>query len=141
MSLHRENRLGIISISNNIFAAVIRDGMLIPDCRGRVWPATKKGKQIGNDAKVNLNDFGSSIEVEDDEDGPMKIKFSIIIKFGSSISGITSSLSDYIAEAVGVITDKKTLQITIHVSGVKSRQIAKRNTEVIKTYEVDGQGN
>lgn len=137
MSLYKTTNLGKIKISDNVFASIMRDGMQSEGCRGRVWPATKRGKQIGNDVKINLNDFVSSIEVELDEFGRVSIDFSVIVRFGTSISKITDILSDYIAEKVKVITGEPPGQIKIRVSGVKSKQIARRNTEVIKTYEVN----
>lgn len=62
MLLEKNNELGKISISNNVFAQIIKDSLEL--CRGRVWPATKKGKQIGNEWKFNLSDFASTVEVK-----------------------------------------------------------------------------
>ena len=137
MSLYKENELGKISISNTVFASIIRDGFQLMECKGRVWPASKKGRQIGNETKFNLSDFGNVIETSLDEDGRLAIEFSIIVKFGTSIKKITDALADYLAENVESFQGSKPAQITIRISGVKSKQIARRNTEVIKRYDIN----
>lgn len=139
MALTRETDLGTISVSNLFFAQIIAASFKEEACKGKVWPATKKGRQIGSPAKFNLSEFANAIEVESDEtQGRMKIECSIIVKFGTSIRTICDAIADYTAEMVEKKHGSKPYQITIHVAGVKSKQIAKRNLEVVKTYELEG---
>ena len=135
MTLSKETRLGTITISELLFAQIIADGFKLEGCKGKVWPATKKGRQIGSDSKFNLSDFASAIEVEESADGNnLDLTFNIIVKFGASISTIGDTLADEIAKSIEEKQGKKPNQIKIRVVGVKSKQIAKRDVEVVKNY-------
>lgn len=139
MALTRETDLGTISVSNLFFAQIIAGSFKLDACKGRVWPATKKGRQIGSPAKFNLSEFASAIEVEPSGyEGRMNIECSVIVKFGTSISSVCETIADYTAEMVQQKHGGKPYRIIIHVVGVKSKQIAKRNLEVTKTYELEG---
>lgn len=139
MALSRETNLGTISVSNLFFAQIIAGSFKLDECKGKVWPATKKGRQIGSPAKFNLSEFANAIEVEPaQQEGRMNIECSVIIKFGASIRGICDTIADYTAQMVEKKHGGKPYKITIHVAGVKSKQIAKRNLEVVKTYELEG---
>ncbi|MGF6375500.1 putative alkaline shock family protein YloU [Clostridiales Family XIII bacterium PM5-7] len=138
MALSKETALGKISISNTIFAGLILDSFHQEACEGKVWASTKKGKQIDIYNKGAMNEFSSTIEIDADEDGEnIEIEFSIIVKFGTSIKKITDYLSDDIAAKMLQQYGKKPIQVKIRIAGVKSRQIARRNLEVIKSYEVE----
>ncbi len=139
MTLSRENELGTISVSNIFFAQIIADSFNQESCANKVWPATKKGRQIGSDAKFSISDFAGAIEIEPSLNGDnVDIEFSIIVKFGTSIRSLTDVLSDYIADTILQKQNKRPNQIKIRITGVKSRQIARRNLEVIKRYEPEG---
>ena len=139
MALKRETELGTISVANLFFAQMIANSFKLEACKGKVWPATKKGRQIGGDMKFNLSEFASAIDVEESEfQGHVNIACSIIVKFGTSISALCDVLADDIAMQIEQKHGRKPHNITIHVVGVKSKQIAKRNLEVVKTYELEG---
>ncbi len=139
MALTRETDLGAVSVSNLFFAQIIAASFKLDVCKGKVWPATKKGRQIGTPAKFNLSEFANAIEVEESEiQGRMNIECSVIVKFGTSISAICEAIADYTAETIEKKRVGNVHKITIHVAGVKSKQIAKRNLEVVKTYELEG---
>ena len=136
MTLSRETELGTITISNLLFAQIIADSFKIESCLGKVWPSTKKGRQIGSDTKYNISEFANNIEVERSLYGEsVDIEFNIIVKFGTSIRNITDDISDYIADVIYQKQGKKPNQIRIRIAGVKSRQMARRNLEVVKRYE------
>lgn len=132
MILQRTNELGIISVSNNVFAQIVADsfGLVI----GKAWPGTKKGKQIGNDIKFNLSELESTLQVTEIDD-ELYIKFYIIVKFGASIKNITDELMKYCFENIAKVYGKRPTEIVICVSGIKSRQIAKRDIEVARRDE------
>lgn len=140
MTLSRETELGTISVSDVLFAQIIAESFELEPCRDRVWPATRKGRQIGNDQKFSIGEFASHIEVESSFDGEsVDLEFSVIVKFGTSIRALTDAMADYIAEEIERKSGKKPCQITVRISGVKSRQTARRSLEVIKRYgEKDG---
>ena len=136
LTVSRETELGTITISNLLFAQIIADSFKIESCTGKVWPSTKKGRQIGSDGKYNLSEFASNIEVERSLYGEsVDIEFNIIVKFGTSIRNITDDISDYVAGVIYKKQGKKPNQIKIRIAGVKSRQVARRNLEVVKKYE------
>ena len=64
----------------------------------------------------------------------MDLAFSVIVKFGTSIRSLTDALGDDIANQLEKKLGQKPRQIVIRITGVKSRQIARRNLEVIKRY-------
>lgn len=135
MTLSRETDLGTITISNVFFAQIIADSFKTESCMAKVWPSTKKGRQIGSDGKFNISEFANNIEVEESLEGDtVDIGFSVIIKFGTSISVICDALSDAIAETIYTKQGKRPNQIKIRIAGVKSRQVARRNLEVVKRY-------
>ena len=139
MALTRETNLGTISVSNLLFAQIIADSFKLDVCKGKVWPATKKGRQIGTDLKFKLSDFASAIEVEENaEHDGIELTFSLIVKFGTSIRAVSEAIIDDVAEAIEQKHGKKPYRIKIRVAGVKSKQIAKRNLEVVKHYDIEG---
>ena len=136
MSLYKKTDLGIIKISNVLFAQIIINSFKQKECVGKVWPATSKGKLIGSEQKFNVSDVASHILVKHSSDGmDLEIEFSIIIQFGNSISTITTVIADYIADSICNKLGKKPNRIKIHITGIKSKQIARRDLEVVKQYE------
>lgn len=138
MTISRTTDLGKITVSDLIFAQIIEKSFKLPECKDRVWPATLKGRQIGNEQKFSLSDFSHEIEVETSADGNnFSLTFNVIIRFGSSIKLITGAMSECIADTVQMRQGKKPEMIKIRVVGVKSKQIAKRNVEVVHRYETE----
>lgn len=136
MSIYRKTDLGTVKISNVLFAQIIVNSLRQKECLGKAWPATSKGKQIGNDQKFNVSDVASHIIVKHSSDGiDIELEFNILIQFGNSISAITTAISDYIAENIQKILGKKPNRIKINITGIRSKQIARRNLEVVKQYE------
>ena len=82
-----------------------------------------------------LGDVYKRQEVERSFEGnSVDIEFNIIVKFGTSIANITNDISDYVADTIYKKQGKKPNQIKIRIAGVKSRQVARRNLEVVKRY-------
>lgn len=139
MTLSRETELGTISVSNVLFAQIIGESFKAESCKDKVWPSTKKGRQIGSDGKFSLSDFAGHIEVSPSLDGDsIDLEYSVIVKFGTSISSLCDAMADYIAETIFEKQGKRPNQIKIRIAGVKSKQVAKRSAEVIKRYDIEG---
>lgn len=135
MTISKDTGLGEIAVSDILFAQVISECFKSETCQGRVFPATRKGRQIGSNQRYSLSEFAGHIETEKSADGEsVDLTFSIIVKFGTSIRSLTDVLGDDIAESLEKRLGQKPRQITIRITGVKSRQIARRNLEVIKRY-------
>lgn len=139
MSLSKETELGTISISKIVAAQVLVDAIKQSGCAFKVWPATKKGRQIGTDTKYNISDISSHITAEMDENNnALVINFYIILKYGCSIKEMTKRLSEFMANEFKKLCSDETIKkyiVRVTVTGVKSKQIAKRNIEVTNEYE------
>ena len=136
MSLYKSTDLGTVKISNVLFAQMIVNSFRQKECAGKIWPATTKGKQIGNDQKYNISDVASHIILKHSSDcEDLELEFNVIIMFGNIISKITTCVADYISDCIEKNFGKKPNRIIIHITGIRSKQIARRNLEVIKQYE------
>ncbi len=138
MALTKQTELGEISISNMVFAQIIFEGMRIPECRGKIWPATPRGRQIGIVPKYIDTEFSMYIDVDFNEEGRVELEFSVITLFGISIKRTTKHLADYIAGAFVKYSGRTPAAITINIAGVRSRHKARRNTKVVYRYEDNG---
>lgn len=141
MAVIGKTELGEIKISDDIIANIISDVLNSPEICDKIWPATVHGHKIGRKSKIaEIVDLGdsdlvSNISVSTDDQGDVTIEFSVIVRFGISIKSSTKMLSDQIAENMQYILGVKPSIIIINIAGVKSRQIAKRNTRTIYRYE------
>lgn len=138
LTISKSTELGKITISNVIFAEIIDEGFRLEKCAGKIWPATKRGRQIGNDLKYSVTDLANNIEVAKglNSEG-IDIEFSTIIKFGAGISSVTDTLCDYIVDTMKDRHNKSVNTIKVRITGIKSKQIARRDLEVIKRYETE----
>ena len=140
MTLSIKNDLGTISISNALFARMIYNGMELPECAGKMWPATRRGRQLGSVPKLNDTELSMNVEVHYNEEQKICLEFSVIMLFGAGIRKTTAVLADHIADHIKKYSGRKPAEITINIAGVKSvksKHIAKRNTKVVYRYEAD----
>ena len=138
LTVSKQTELGTISVSNLFYAQIIRESFEQESCLGKIWAATRKGRQIGSDQKFSVGEFASHIEAENSFDGAgADLEFSVIVRFGTSICKLTDDVCSYIAETLYEKQGRKPNQIKIHIVGVRSRQTARRSLEVIKRYAAD----
>lgn len=136
MIVSKETELGKISVSSVFYAEIIKNCFLNENCINKIWPSSAKGKQIGSDSKINVNDIASHVHFQTSENGDIiGIELCVIVKFGTSIKKITQALSDLIANDICEFNGKKPETIHITINGVKSKALAKRNMEVTFEYE------
>lgn len=131
--MERKNDLGTIKLNDYIFAQLVHTG--IARCGGRAFPASEKGKIIGNQAvKSGVSELLSNMKISSEE-GRYRLEFRIIMMFGASINETTKEILDYIEyEMKGLFPDKGGI-IVLHIVGVKSKKIAERNIRVVREYE------
>lgn len=135
MSISKTTDLGKITVSNAVFARSILESLDTEYCRGKVWPATPRGRQIGSGRKINPNEFAREIKAEPSPEGEgPDIEFSVIVRFGAGIGKLTDAICDHLASDIEEKTGRKPRQIKIRIAGVKSKQIVRRDVEVIKRY-------
>lgn len=137
MSLSKKTDLGEIKISDEIIAEIISDAISHPDLASNIWPATERGRQIGLLPKIVDAEFASNIETSYTEDEKVNLEFSVIVRFGVSISKVTKELSDRIVEKMDYILGITPDEITINIAGVRSKQIARRNIKAVYRYGTD----
>lgn len=112
-----ETKLGNIHFSHNIINRIVENA--IAECDGKVLLQNYRG---------GLN--ASGVEFIETENG-FRIKVYIVIKFGTSIKQTTSKIIDSIYENAEKILGEKPEKIKVIVTGVASKNIARRHIEVI----------
>lgn len=127
-----ETKLGDIHFSSNIVNKIVEKA--VEDCGGKAMLHNYKGALMdvmpGWASKMNLYDESiSSVEVINHESGYI-VKVYVVIKFGSSIKAVTSQIIDSIYENTELIIGEKPKYVTVNVTGVMSKNIAKRNIKV-----------
>lgn len=137
MSLKMENELGQMKVSNTIIAQIIYRGIEALKLEEKLWPATPRGRQIGMVSRFTDNELSMYIDCFFDDKNTIILEFNTIAKFGVSIKKVTKVLSDYIYEAIKENFGNESMEITINIAGVKSKQKAKRNTKVVYRYEAE----
>ena len=135
MSIVKNTDLGEVKISDQVIAQIISDSMSTEGIKGKIWPATVHGRQIGVLPKIVDAEFASNIVIASKDDETITLEFSVIVKFGTSIRKITRALADTISDNMKYIIGITPSVITINIAGVKSKQIAKRNTKAVYKYE------
>ena len=140
MAITTRTDLGEVRISKKIIADMISSILSDPELSGRIWPATEHGHAIGKRTKIaeivdlRDSDFASNIEADTDQAGDVTVEFSVIVRFGESIRALTRTIADRIAETMQYTLGIKPAVIIINIAGVKSKQIARRNTRTIYKY-------
>lgn len=103
--------------------------------RGRLHLTSRKGRRV-----AWLYRFTDAAEIDNmvldfDEEGRISIKVYVMILFGVSISGITQDFLDKIEEAVELALGQKPRRTTVVVTGLLSKQVARRNIQVTRCHE------
>lgn len=121
-----EGERGEISLSKSVVARVVTE--TVHSMGGRVLFSNQKGKllKVGNSGREKLG----FIEVEEAEEGWVDIRFYVVIRFGTSIRALRSELGPAIRENVQAVTGLRVNTLTMNITGVKSRNIGKRELEI-----------
>ena len=130
--LKQETRLGEVIFSQEIIKQIVLKAA--ERCEGKVGVFYFKGKYAsvvpGLASKMNLyHEESGAIQVTETEEGT-ELKVFIVVKFGTSISEVTEKMLDYIYEDMEKIFSEKPKKVTITVTGIVSKNIAKRHIEV-----------
>ncbi len=129
-----ETKLGDIRFSQSIINKIVMRA--VADSDGKALLHNFKGKYMnvvpGIASKINLYDEeAGSIEVVQTEGG-LAIKVYVVLRFGTSIKSITGEIIDHIYEYAGRILEQKPSKVTVVVTGILSKNIARRHIEVSK---------
>lgn len=119
--LEIRNRLGDIRFSRNVMLKIVEDA--VASCDGRVSLLNYKGKyksvMPGNDEVV-------FVETPEGAD----ITVYVVINFGVSIHDSTEKIRNYIFDNVEKVMGERPNRVKIVVTGVQSREIARRHIEI-----------
>lgn len=129
-----ETKLGKIHFSQGIINKIALKAAESYD--GKVLLHNYKGKYMdmmpGIASKMNLYDESTgSVEFAQNEEG-YTLKAHIVLKFGTSIKMVTEGMIDSIYENAEKILGEKPAKVTVVVTGILSKNIAKRHIEVSK---------
>lgn len=134
MSLERRTEHGNIKLNDNIFSKAVLSA--IAKTQGKVLCASERGKILGGiNQKVSSGELASNILIDEDEKG-YKLKFFVIISFGASIKKNCTDVLDYMEKQLRKMLPDKGGKIVLKIVGVKSKNIAKRNIEIVREYEI-----
>ena len=127
-----ETKIGNIHFSSSIINRIAEKA--VEGCGGKAMLHNYKGalKDVMPvmASKMNLYDESSaSVEVSTFEDS-YTMKIYVVLKFGTSIKESTAKIIDSIYENAEIILGTKPQKVTVVVTGVVSKNIAKRHIEV-----------
>ena len=117
--LEINTKLGDIRFSRNVIKRIINDA--VDKTEGRVYLHRYRGK-------INMP-ATSNVEILDKQEG-LEITLYVVIKFGSSIRKNARAVVDYIYDKVESVMGEKPGKVTMIITGVESKDIARRNIEI-----------
>lgn len=123
-----ETMSGAISVDKAVIGKIIADA--VGQFKGKVLISNYKGKVVsGFAAKLGVMDDVSYMEISLGKNG-LDIRFYILIRFGTSINKVTEQLIRTIKKNTEEITGLEVNSIAVVVTGMVSKQTARRNIEV-----------
>ena len=132
MSLNRRTRLGTVTVNDNVIAKIILRAVEKSD--GKLLLSSERGRILGVASRVGVGDILGNFQIQEKENKYF-LKFSGIIRFGSSIKNVTENVLDLVQEEMQQFFPTQVGEIILHIVGVKSKQIAERDIEVKREYE------
>lgn len=132
-----ETKLGGIHFSQNIVNKIVMEAVARCDGKAELHNYKGKYKNVVPDlaSKINLYDGeAGGIEFLETEDG-FEIKVYVVLRFGASIKKTTSEIIDNICDDMKSIFNAEPNKVTVLVTGILSRNIAKRHIEVSRNRE------
>lgn len=132
MALNRRTSLGTVTINDNVIAKIILRAVEKSD--GKLLLSSERGRILGVASRVGVGDILGNFQIQEKENKYF-LKFSGIIRFGSSIKNVTENVLDLVQEEMQQFFPTQGGEIILHIVGVKSKQIAERDIEVKREYE------
>lgn len=102
---------------------------VIEEFEGKVSIGNHKGKLSDFMSKIGGKEEASDIQITNGEHG-LDIRVYLLIRFGTSIRKVTELLIDRIKTQVEMETEQSVNSVSLIITGVFSKQIAKRNIEI-----------
>jgi hypothetical protein len=111
----------MISVDKTVLGNIIRREA--GAFRGKITLSNAKGKPVGDD--VGFFDWLWL------EDGAFELRVFVVLQFGSSISAVTNDFINGIRSRTEALTGIRVARIRIAVKGMLSKNISRRDLEVI----------
>ena len=118
---------GTVSFEPNVFGMIAMDTALnreeiyaVTNARGKIMHPLKTGRE--NTGFVEVEPTGRASEID--------MKIYVILNFGKSISAVAADFGRAVREKVFALTGVTVRHLTMMVTGVKSRKIARRELEI-----------
>lgn len=127
MLYKEETENGNIIIEKAVIAKIVAETVV--QFNGKVFISNYKNKATTFAAKIGVTDDINSMDIIMGEKG-LDIKLYIVVKFGTSITKVTNTLLNEIYDKVYEFTSLEPNSVAIVVTGMISKNIAKRNIEV-----------
>ncbi|MEA4987017.1 MAG: Asp23/Gls24 family envelope stress response protein [Anaerovorax sp.] len=120
---------GTITVFKEAIVAII--SRVMEQFDGKVLIANQKGRISNLMAKIGGKEDGGTIEITNGKKG-LDIRIYVLIRFGSSINKTTELIIDQIKTEVEKGTDIPVNSVSVVITGVVSKQVARRNIEIKK---------
>lgn len=127
MLYKEENEKGSIVIEKAVITKIISE--VVSQFNGKVVISNYKNKARTFYAKIGVSDDSNSMDISMGEQG-MDIKLYVVVKFGTSINMVTNQLINNIHAKIAEYTNIEPNSVTVVVTGMISKNIARRNIEV-----------
>lgn len=134
MAISEKTPYGNITITDSIFADIVKTALYNSGFYDTLWISTKRGKIISSEG-FSPSAIAPYIKAELNDEGNAVITFYVVIKFGSSIKYVTNTFADYVKREFDDRCDITLSAVNITVAGIKSKNIARRKVEVSRIYE------
>lgn len=122
MFIKSQNEYGSIQIDKRVIEKIVK--YTIKDNPEVVCLTNSKGQAVINLISANIDSYLVDV-IKSDEN--IMVRLFIIIKFGVSIKGITYKMIKEIRQNIFDSTGVMPKAIHIHIKGIKSKKIAKRD--------------
>ena len=121
-----KNDFGIVTFHPSVFAKIALNAA--ESFGGRLMITNSSGKPVktGDTGKEPMKFVEASVS----DQGTVSVKVFLIVRFGTSISGITKEFTERLKEEAQLITGVVIDTVITVVTGVISKNIAKRNLEL-----------
>lgn len=127
-----ETKLGNIHFSHSIINKIVMEAVEGSEGKAMIHNYKGKYKNVVPDlaSKINLYDEeAGSIEVTETEEG-LEIKVYVVLRFGASIKETTVRIIKHIYADVEKIMGARPAKVTVVITGILSKNIARRHIEV-----------
>ncbi|MGI6722027.1 MAG: Asp23/Gls24 family envelope stress response protein [Anaerovoracaceae bacterium] len=128
----KKTEYGNIAITRNAVGQVLMRA--VEKHRHNVMLSNRKGRVIGKITRLSGYNQIDDMEIFFDDDGAVSVKVYLVIRFGASITRTCVHIVDDIHSGLVSVMGREPKVVTVAVKGILSKNLAKRNIEVSRSY-------